>query len=75
VNSYRDPGTGAGFAELLDLVSRVGGIAWIRFLTSHPRDRRPEISRVMANRPTVCRQLHLPLQSGSSAVLGRMNRG
>jgi len=75
VNSYRDPGTGAGFAELLDLVSRVGGIAWIRFLTSHPRDLGPEIARVMANRPTVCRQLHLPLQSGSSAVLGRMNRG
>ena len=75
VNSYRDPGTGAGFADLLDRVSRIGGIAWVRFLTSHPRDLGPEIARVMADRPTVCRQLHLPLQSGSSAVLERMNRG
>ncbi len=75
VNSYRDPGTGAGFAALLDRVSRVGGIAWVRFLTSHPRDLSPEIARVMADRPTVCRQIHLPLQSGSTAVLERMNRG
>jgi tRNA-2-methylthio-N6-dimethylallyladenosine synthase len=75
VNSYRDPGTGAGFAQLLDRVSRVGGIAWVRFLTSHPRDLSPEIARVMADRPTICRQIHLPLQSGSSAVLERMNRG
>jgi tRNA-2-methylthio-N6-dimethylallyladenosine synthase len=75
VNSYRDPGTGAGFAVLLDRVSRVGGVAWVRFLTSHPRDLSPEIARVMADRPTVCRQIHLPLQSGSTAVLERMNRG
>jgi tRNA-2-methylthio-N6-dimethylallyladenosine synthase len=75
VNSYRDPGTGAGFAPLLDRVSRVPGIAWVRFLTSHPKDLSPEIARIMAGRPTVCRQIHLPLQSGSSAVLDRMNRG
>ncbi len=75
VNSYRDPGTGAGFAPLLDRVSRVEGIAWVRFLTSHPRDLSPQIAGVMADRPTVCRQIHLPLQSGSSAVLERMNRG
>jgi tRNA-2-methylthio-N6-dimethylallyladenosine synthase len=74
VNSYRDPSTGAGFAVLLDRVSREG-IPWVRFLTSHPRDISPEIARVMADRPTVCRQIHLPLQSGSSAVLERMNRG
>ena len=75
VNSYRDPGTGGGFAGLLDRVSRVGGIVWVRFLTSHPRDLSPEIAQVMVDRPTVCRQIHLPLQSGSSAVLERMNRG
>ncbi len=75
VNSYRDPGTGEGFPALLDRVSRIEGIAWVRFLTSHPRDLSPELARVMADRPTVCRQIHLPLQSGSSAVLERMNRG
>ena len=75
VNSYRDPETDAGFAVLLDRVSRVGKIAWVRFLTSHPRDLSPEVARVMADRPTVCRQIHLPLQSGSSAVLEKMNRG
>jgi tRNA-2-methylthio-N6-dimethylallyladenosine synthase len=75
VNSYRDPATGAGFAELLGRVSLIGGIAWVRFLTSHPRDLSPEIARIMADRPAICRQLHLPLQSGSSAVLERMNRG
>lgn len=75
VNSYRDPGTGAGFAPLLDRVSRAAGIAWVRFLTSHPRDLSPEIARIMAGRPTVCRQIHLPLQSGSSAILEKMNRG
>ncbi len=74
VNSYRDPVTGAGFAELLDKASREG-IAWVRFLTSHPKDLSPEIARVMAERPTICRQIHLPLQSGSSTVLERMNRG
>jgi tRNA-2-methylthio-N6-dimethylallyladenosine synthase len=75
VNAYRDPETGDGFAALLEEVSRDGGIEWIRFLTSHPKDLTPEIARVMAGRPNICRQIHLPLQSGSTAVLTRMNRG
>jgi tRNA-2-methylthio-N6-dimethylallyladenosine synthase len=75
VNSYRDPGTGENFAGLLKMVSRVEEIEWIRFITSHPKDLSPEIARTMADRPNICRQLHLPLQSGSTAVLARMNRG
>jgi tRNA-2-methylthio-N6-dimethylallyladenosine synthase len=75
VNSYRDPGTGEDFAGLLKAVSRVEGLDWIRFITSHPKDFSPEIARIMAGRPNICRQLHLPLQSGSTAVLERMNRG
>ncbi len=75
VNSYRDPETGRGFAELLDDVSRVRQIEWIRFITSHPRTFGNELIAAMARSPKVCRQLHLPLQSGSTAVLGRMNRG
>ena len=75
VNSYRDPGRGEDFAGLLKMVSRVEEIEWIRFISSHPKDLSPEIARTMADRPNICRQLHLPLQSGSTDVLARMNRG
>jgi tRNA-2-methylthio-N6-dimethylallyladenosine synthase len=75
VNSYRDPGSGRGFAALLDEAGAVTGIAWIRFITSHPRNFGDDIIEAMARNPKVCRQLHLPLQSGSTAVLERMNRG
>ena len=75
VNSYRDPGTGEDFAGLLRKVSLVEGIEWIRFITSHPKDLSPEIARTMTDRPNICRHIHLPLQSGSTAVLARMNRG
>ncbi len=75
VNTYRDPGTGAGFADLIGLSDRVEGIEWIRFITSHPRDLGPEAVAAMAEAKRVCRQLHLPLQAGASSVLERMNRG
>lgn len=75
VNSYRDPETGADFPELLAAIGEVEGPEWIRFITSHPKSFSPALVRAMAGTPRVCRQLHLPLQSGSTAVLGRMNRG
>jgi tRNA-2-methylthio-N6-dimethylallyladenosine synthase len=75
VNSYRDPETGTAFAGLLREVSAVAGIPWLRFLTSHPKDFPDEIGEAMSERRSICRQLHLPLQSGSSAVLKRMKRG
>jgi len=75
VNSYRDPETGRAFGDLLDEACAVGGIQWVRFVTSHPRMFGEDIIRAMARNPKVCRSLHLPLQSGSSAVLERMNRG
>jgi tRNA-2-methylthio-N6-dimethylallyladenosine synthase len=75
VNAYRDPETGAGFSDLLDRSSAVPGPGWIRFITSHPRSFGPDIIAAMARCRTVCRQLHLPLQSGSSTVLERMKRG
>jgi tRNA-2-methylthio-N6-dimethylallyladenosine synthase len=74
VNSYRDPETGEGFAHLLCEVAAVEGIVWLRFLTSHPRNFSDDIAEAMAERPNICRQLHLPLQSGSTAVLRRMRR-
>jgi len=74
VNSYRDPESGKPFAELLREVAAVDGPQWIRFLTSHPKNFRPEIAEAMAGIRKVCRELHLPLQSGSSAVLKKMKR-
>jgi len=75
VNSYRDPGSGTGLAGLLEAVAAIPGIEWIRFITSHPRNFGHDIIRAMAAGPKVCPALHLPLQSGSSRVLERMNRG
>ena len=74
VNSYRDPETGEDFRGLLESVDRVEGLSWIRFLTSHPKNLSPEIARTMAGAKGVCRQLHLPVQSGSTPVLTRMKR-
>jgi tRNA-2-methylthio-N6-dimethylallyladenosine synthase len=75
VNSYRDPGSGLGFAGLLEAVSAVPGIAWVRFITSHPKNFGDDIIGAMAGNPKVCPALHLPLQSGSTRILERMNRG
>lgn len=51
-----------------------GGIGWIRFLTSHPKDLSDELIRVIAEEPIFCRHIHLCIQSGSDRVLGLMNR-
>ncbi|MBN1940286.1 MAG: tRNA (N6-isopentenyl adenosine(37)-C2)-methylthiotransferase MiaB [Candidatus Aminicenantes bacterium] len=75
VNNYRDPKTGTDFAALLSLVAAVPGPEWVRFLTSHPKNVPPALAEAMARTPKICRQLHLPLQSGSTAVLERMKRG
>lgn len=75
VNSYgKNLDRPMTFAQLLEQVSQVPGIERIRFMTSHPKDLSDELIQVMAENPKVCRHLHLPLQSGSSRVLKRMNR-
>ena len=63
------------FAALLRAVGSVEGIGRIRFTSPHPKDLRPETIEAMAGTPEVCEQLHLPLQSGSDAVLRAMRRG
>jgi len=75
VNSYRDPATGAVFRDLLTAADEIEGIEWIRFITSHPKNFNDDMAEAMARSSHVCRQIHLPLQSGSSAVLERMKRG
>ncbi|MGA2282537.1 MAG: MiaB/RimO family radical SAM methylthiotransferase [Candidatus Dormibacteria bacterium] len=74
VNSYSDPGTGAGLPELLAAVDRVPGLWRLRFLTSHPRNAVPELFEAMRDLPTVCEQLHLPVQAGDDELLRRMRR-
>jgi tRNA-2-methylthio-N6-dimethylallyladenosine synthase len=62
------------FADLLALVAEVSPLLRVRFSTSHPKDMTDKVLAVMAQYPNICKYIHLPVQSGSSAVLHRMNR-
>jgi tRNA-2-methylthio-N6-dimethylallyladenosine synthase len=62
------------FAELLTMIDAVEGIERIRYTSPHPKDMREEVIRAHAELPALCEHIHLPLQSGSSAVLKRMRR-
>jgi len=76
VNSYSGaPGEGKDFADLLWMLDAVEGIERIRFTSPHPADMTEKLIETMAVLPKVCEYLHLPLQSGSDAVLSRMGRG
>lgn len=75
VNSYgKNLEEPISFAKLLTMVEQVEGLKRIRFMTSHPKDLSDELIEVMKNSKKICRQLHLPVQSGSSRVLKAMNR-
>ena len=75
VNSYgKTLDTPMTFAALLRQVAEIPGIERIRFMTSHPKDLSDELIGVMRDCPKICRHLHLPLQSGSSRILKKMNR-
>jgi tRNA-2-methylthio-N6-dimethylallyladenosine synthase len=76
VNSYGKLTPGElSFAELLDGVDSITGLRRIRFTTSHPQDLSPELIEAFATLDNLCEHLHLPVQSGSDTVLGRMRRG
>lgn len=76
VNAYGQDLAGVpDFAGLLWLVNGVEGLWRIRFTTSHPKDVSARLIEALAKAEKVCAHLHLPLQSGSTAVLSRMNRG
>jgi len=62
------------FAELLRKVNEIEGLQRIRFMTSHPKDLSQELIDAMADCEKVCTHMHLPLQSGSSNILDKMNR-
>jgi tRNA-2-methylthio-N6-dimethylallyladenosine synthase len=77
VNSYgRDlpKQSRIGFAELLARVDAVEGIDRIRYTSPHPKDMKEDVILAHAELPAVCEHIHLPLQSGSSAILKRMRR-
>lgn len=62
------------FAQLLREVEKIEGLKRIRFMTSHPKDLSDELIQVMKESKKICRHLHLPLQSGSTEILQKMNR-
>lgn len=75
VNSYgktlEEP---MSFARLLQEIEKIEGLRRIRFMTSHPKDLSDELIEVMGKSEKICRHLHLPVQSGSTAILQKMNR-
>ena len=62
------------FAELLRRIEKIEGLKRIRFMTSHPKDLSDELIEVMASSEKICKHLHLPVQSGSTRILKKMNR-
>lgn len=75
VNSYgKNLEHALSFAQLLCEAEKIAGIERIRFMTSHPKDLSDELIEVMKRSKKICRHLHLPLQSGSTRILERMNR-
>ncbi len=76
VNSYvhQQDGRPVRFAELLERVHAIDGVARLRFVTSYPADWDEDIFRVMQDCPRICPYLHIPAQSGSDRILEAMHR-
>lgn len=75
VNSYgKTLDAPISFAQLLIEIEKIQGLKRIRFMTSHPKDLSDELIEVMGSSKKICRHLHLPVQSGSTRILEKMNR-
>ncbi len=74
VNAYCGGAGGCDFPELLARVNAVEGLRRIRFTTSHPKDLSEGLMAAFGRLDKLCHHIHLPVQSGSDAVLARMNR-
>ncbi|MBY6898069.1 tRNA (N6-isopentenyl adenosine(37)-C2)-methylthiotransferase MiaB [Clostridium botulinum] len=75
VNSYgKDLEPNVTFAELLKRVNNIEGLERVRFMTSHPKDLTDDVIEAIAKCDKLCEQIHLPVQSGSSEILKKMNR-
>lgn len=69
-----DPTEKVDFADLLEKVALLDGTVRVRFATSHPKDMGEKVIRTMARHDNICKHIHLPVQSGSTVMLERMNR-
>jgi tRNA-2-methylthio-N6-dimethylallyladenosine synthase len=75
VNSYgKELEPRINFAELLKIIRGIPGLERVRFMTSHPKDLTEDVIDVIAEGGNLCEQIHLPVQSGSSRLLKKMNR-
>ncbi len=77
VNSYYwngENGESVNFAKLMEMVAQVSPELRVRFSTSHPRDISDELLYTISKFPNICKSIHLPVQSGSSRILGLMKR-
>ena len=75
VNSYcKDLDIGYDFSDLLRDINKIDGDFTVKFMTSHPKDATEKLIDTIAECDKVCKHLHLPIQSGSDAVLKKMNR-
>ncbi len=72
VNSYQ--AEGVSFADLIVAVADVPGVERVRFTSPHPKDFPEALLEAIANHANICKQIHLPLQSGSDRVLAMMSR-
>lgn len=74
VNSYGKTLEDMNFSKLLRMVNEIDGLERIRFMSSHPKDLTDDVILAMKECDKVCEQVHLPVQSGSTSLLKRMNR-
>lgn len=77
VNSYKgesERGEVTSFAQLIRMINDIEGLERIRFMTSHPKDLSTELIEAFKDCHKLCKNIHLPVQSGSNVVLKRMNR-
>ncbi|XP_043467851.1 CDK5RAP1-like protein [Leptopilina heterotoma] len=72
---YKNKTGGLRFCDLLDKISLINPEMRIRFTSPHPKDFPDSVLQLIAERPNICKSLHLPVQSGNSSVLQRMRRG
>ncbi|CAD6230242.1 GSCOCG00006718001-RA-CDS [Cotesia congregata] len=72
---YKNKIGGRRFADLLEKVAEIDPEMRIRFTSPHPKDFPDEVLHLISTKPNICKQIHLPAQSGNSAVLERMRRG
>jgi len=73
VNSFNH--RGSTFPDLLEMINKLDSIKRIRFITSHPKDLSDRLIHIMKTCDKVCEHIHLPMQSGNTEILKKMNRG